>query len=301
MEELLRSILGAERAPLTVHDADQWAAHYDEIARRTPGTVERAFAVGAAMERPAWAFASGYRAALGALVPGGDRETACLCATEEAGAHPRAIRTTLAGGRLHGAKKWATLGMSAHVLWVVAREGEDAEGRVRLRLVRVPADATGVTRRAMPPTPFAPEIVHAEITLRGVLVRDEDVLEGDAWSLYLRPFRTIEDIHVLAALAGWLVATLPPAARAAREDLAALVVTLRALAAAPASSPATHIALTGALRWARACFDAGTAHLSGAPLVWWDRDRALVEVASVARARRADVAWQRLRDQTTGG
>ena len=48
-----------------------------------------------------------------------------------------------------------------------------------------------------PPTPFAPEIPHARITLANVTVRDEDVLPGDGYARYLKPFRTIEDTFVL--------------------------------------------------------------------------------------------------------
>src|SRR5688572_26268883 len=79
---------------------------------RTGSTIERALLGGALADRLGFAFASGYAEALRFLVPDLGGITA-LCATEEAGNHPRAIRTTLADGILRGHKKWATVASEA--------------------------------------------------------------------------------------------------------------------------------------------------------------------------------------------
>src|SRR4029079_2530372 len=99
----------------------------------------------------------------------------------------------------------------------------------------------------MPEPPFTPEITHDEIELDNVQVRDEDLLPGDGFDLYVRPFRTIEDVHVSAALFAYLIRearhhALP---RSLAERLAGLLVGLRALSSEPPSAPEVHIALAG--------------------------------------------------------
>ena len=93
-------------------------------ARAWEDTVERAAVGGLAACCVGWAFACGYEAALARLDPEATRDgsLAALCATEEGGGHPRAIRTTLtpSSGRyaLTGRKAWVTLGAEAAVLLV---------------------------------------------------------------------------------------------------------------------------------------------------------------------------------------
>ena len=86
-------------------------------------------------------------------------------------AHPRAIATKLEsdgdGFTLTGRKKWVTGGPLADLLLVVASTGTDDAGKNRLRLVRVDARAPGVRIEPMPPTPFVPEIPHAQVVLEG--------------------------------------------------------------------------------------------------------------------------------------
>jgi len=265
-------------------------------------TVERAAIAAIAAADLGWAFACGYEAALARLDPaavaGG--KLAALCASEEGGAHPRAIRTALAlraggGLALSGQKSWITLGPDADVLLVVASTGADEQGRNRLRVARVASSRPGVRIEPTPALPFAPTVAHARVTFDDVAVAEEDVLPGDGYDAVLKPFRTLEDTHVLAAALGWAIAV----ARAAGWDRAwigeaiAFVVLLRSIAASPPLAPETHVALDGALRGARRL-------LEGAP--WptaeatacesWERDRALLDVASKARAARFEAAWR---------
>jgi alkylation response protein AidB-like acyl-CoA dehydrogenase len=175
---------------------------------RTGSTIERALLGGAHADRLACAFAAGYSEALRALVP--DLEgIAALSATEAEGNHPRAIRTRLEpaadGFRLTGTKKWATGAAQAAALLVVASIGDDpTTGRNRLRLVRVPTSAPNLVIRSSA-APFVPEIEHAEIELAGVEVPADAVLPGDGYDDYVKPFRTVEDLHVHAALVGYLL------------------------------------------------------------------------------------------------
>ena len=247
-------------------------------------------------DRVGGAFVAGYSAALRTLVPGAPLRTS-LCATESGGAHPKAIQTRLdADGRLVGHKRWSTYATEAELLLVVATTGIDDAGRSRLKLVRVAPDAPGVTVTPMPPPPFTPEVAHAEVTL-DTHVAPGDILPGDGYTDYVKPFRTIEDIHVHGAMLGWMLGL------AARhtwphelvERMLAAVAGLRTLAAAPPLAPTTHLALAGIIALTRELAErAPWATLEPDALARWRRDRPLFEVAGKARAARLEAAWQAL-------
>ena len=278
---VLTKLLTAQRRP---------DAGWEDLREPTGTTVERAAIAGARADRVGHALAIGYSVALEALF--GER-SASLCATEQGGNHPRAILTTLHDGRVTGTKTWATLADRATHLLVVASEGVDPDGRPRLRVVRVRRDAPGVTL-ALSNAEFVPEIAHARVTLEAVA---GDVLPGDGYADYVKPFRTVEDIHVQAAIAGYLigVARQRGFARTIVERLATLASALAALGAADPKAPATHVALGGALAisagiivmledaWAAAPDDEWTR---------WQRDRAILQVAGRARSERLARAWQ---------
>ncbi len=304
IHELLEELLGASRSMPELASLAELRARAAALVQRATSRVERAVLGGFAADRVGYAFAAGYGEALGALVPEvGDRRLA-LAVTEEGGAHPRAIATRLErkgdGFALTGKKRWTTLGLEAEVLLVAASLGVDAAGRNQLRLVRVDASAPGVHRVAMPDPPFAPEIRHAELRLEAVSVRDEDLLEGDGYERYVKPFRTIEDVHVLAAVLGYLVGVGRDRGwpHALEEDLLAHVVALTALAGADPSSRALHVALGGVLRGVAhtvsACDEAWGAGADDEALARWRRDRPLLEVAGRAREARLASAWNAL-------
>lgn len=300
MDALLRFVLDPARVPPAVDDLRSWwdATAPDRAAWTDP--FDRAFAGGACADRLGFAFAGGYAEALRALVPDlPPGSITALCATEEAGAHPRAIRTRLAAigpGRyeLSGRKKWATVASAASSLLVVASTGEES-GRNHLRVVRVRADAPGV-RLHLATTPFVPEIPHAEVELAGVVASDADVLPGDGYDAYLKPFRTIEDLHVHAALAGYLigVARRRGFPRDLQERLLVLAVATRSLAHVDPKAATTHAALAGVLDLAHRSVGELEPLWSAAPdAEWsrWQRDRPLLRVAGSARAARRERAW----------
>jgi hypothetical protein len=266
--------------------------------------IDRALIGGRAARDVGSAFLAGYQAALHALVPSlASGPLVCLCATEEGGAHPRAIATRLEpagdGFRLSGRKRWVTGGPLAERLLVVASTGLDEAGRNRLRLALIDARQPGVTVRPMPPTPFTPEVPHAELELDGVEVAASQLLPGDGYTRYLKPFRTVEDCHVHGALLAHLIGVARRSGwpHTALERLLMLVCAARTLALADPSAPETHLALAGLLdgmhrflfdsepHWA--LVDAGTRAA-------WQRDRPLLEIAGRARAARTEAAWKAL-------
>ncbi|HEU4731350.1 MAG TPA: acyl-CoA dehydrogenase family protein [Kofleriaceae bacterium] len=300
MDALLRFVLDPHRRPPAVDNLRAWwdATSADRAAWTDP--FDRALAGGACADRVGFAFAGGYAEALRALVPDlPPGSITALCATEEGGAHPRAIRTRLTATspgayELSGRKKWATVATAASSLLVVASTGEEG-GRNRLRVVRVRADAPGV-RLHPSVTTFVPEIPHAEVELTGVVATDADLLPGDGYDAYLKPFRTIEDLHVHAALTGYLlgVARRRGFPRDLHERLLVLAVALRSLAHADARAATTHAALAGVLELAHRLAAEIEPLWSAAPddeWARWQRDRPLFRVAGTARAARRDRAW----------
>jgi len=285
-----------------------WPRQVQRCARHTR-PIESAIAGGFAADRLAWAFCAGYQAALRALVPQLPAAAlASFCVTESAGNHPRAIQTSLLPHPdlprqflLDGHKRWTTLGPDSALMLVAARTGPNEPGaRVALKLALVHQGAPGVSLRAMPEISFIPEVAHAEVQFERVLVAEHEVLEGDGYSRYVKPFRTIEDLHVHAATLAYLLREARRLAwpRAWVERAFAALHALVAIAQLDPSSPATHIALAGALNlgaalvgeadacWAAAGDDAASLR--------WTRDRALLAVAGSARVKRLERAWDQL-------
>ncbi|MEO7331905.1 MAG: acyl-CoA dehydrogenase family protein [Minicystis sp.] len=293
----------AEVAPIASIAA--WWERHRALAARGHAPIDLALLGGFGADRLGYAFSSGYQAALRALVPDlpSDRLVS-LCVTERGGASPKAITTTLTpraegGHRLDGAKRWTTLAAEGGLFLVAARQGEDAQGRPRLRVARVGSSASGVHVDAMPETPFVPEIPHAELRFEGVAVREEDLLPGDGYERYVRPFRTVEDVHVNAALLGYLMgeARRNGLDRALIERLAAAVVALRGLSAGDPSAPALHVTLGGLLRTQSALveeIDAAWGAKVSPTHARWQRDRVLLQVAENARTQRLARAWERI-------
>lgn len=272
-----------------------WAAYASaRKAGRTP--LHAAVHVAAGADRLGHAFAVGYPAALEHLIPGIDLPCA-LCVTEAEGNSPRAIATTLeaADGHylLRGTKTFVTFGTLAKALIIAARVGQLPDGRPDLAVVRIPADREGVVLTELPPTPFVPEVVHASLALDGVSVFDEERMPGDGYLGYVKPFRTIEDVHVYGATLGYLLGW----ARRARvvedllPDISASLLALDGLLALDALDPRAHVALHGVHRRVTDLLEGEgftelLATADEGERQRWSRDRALLGIAQKARRAR---------------
>jgi alkylation response protein AidB-like acyl-CoA dehydrogenase len=286
LSDLLARALTAR--PEAIDTLELWLRRHRAIARSYDEPIMAAIAAGAGTDRLAWAFGSGYQCAGRKLVPSiGAERIGALCATETGGAHPKAIETRLAGGALYGTKAFVTFGMEAEVLLVIASEGRSEEKNL-LRAVIVERDATGLTFERMTEIPFVPEISHATIHFDGAR---GTVLEGDGYLEYLKPFRTIEDTHVLAAALAHAM-TLANAAHLKEEFFERALATLLALieiSRLPPLDAATHLALAGVQESVRGLVEQIDAAKVGG---YWERDRALFSVAGKARAQRREAAWR---------
>lgn len=264
--------------------------------------IARAMVGGFIADRPAWAFAAGYREALRRIRPACGEALVALAATEEGGNQPRAIRTRLRatpeGLRLRGSKRFVTMGPVVERILVVAARGQRADGRPELVVVDVPREREGVHVATTPALPFVPELPHGALELHDVSVAPDEVDEGDGYVSLLKPFRTVEDLFVGAAFAAH---ALQVALRGGCDDgfLAAhlaLLASLFALGSADPSAPATQVALEGSLRQLHTQLDA--LPLDSVELEVRERlrrDRALLSVARDAREKRFHTAVPRLR------
>lgn len=305
MSDALARALSGAPDPIELDGPGAWWAQHLDFAKDFHKSSDVALVGGFLADRLGWAFASGYQAAgeaaFGAHLTGARRPTA-LCATEAGGAHPRAIATTLVDGRVDGTKAFVTLGPFAERLLVVASTGE-VDGQNQLKVALVDARHPGVSLHATPELPFTPELPHASVELRDVPALI--VLPGDGYTAYLKPFRTIEDTHVHLALCGYQLQVARRCGFGADlvAALAAQALALTAIARRDPASPATHVALGGAIASAETLIERcapAWSQVDGVVHARWTRDQGLLRVAGGARARRLEVAWARLKGSTGG-
>lgn len=315
--DVFEHLLRASPPRADVPSLDVWLERLTQCPFEEP--FDRALWSGFEADRLGYAFVGGYRAALSRLFmrqssklgtmverryawPSREAHLS-LAATEAGGAHPGAIETVLAeaGGALvlRGEKTFATLASVADELLVVASRGRGLDGKNLLTLVRVRRDAQGLSIEDRPPTPFAPEIPHAHVKLADVAVSSEDILPGDGYAAYLKPFRTLEDTYVLAATLAYVIGTARGHSfdPAVSETAIALAVTLRALTARQPGDPVWHVALAGVFAATHRLIDAHADEWSKAPSAArerWQRDQPLLLVASQARRQRTASAWRAL-------
>ena len=264
-------------------------------------------------DRPAWAMVAGHQAAVRRLVwERGGQELipaggiVAFCASEEGGAHPRAVHSSLGeapdgGFRLEGRKRWATLAPSAAALLVIASVGRDGD-RNRLRALCVPSDRRGIGIAPMDlqgRAPTHPEVRHAIVDLNAVPVAAGEVLDGDGYTDAIKPFRTIEDLYIDAAMTAYNLALARRSRwpEAAVEDLLLLLVAAGALAFGPLDQPAAHLgvaALARATARVRADHEAHWALVDETAAEAWRRAAAGGGVAARAKELRRQGAWARL-------
>ena len=300
-EQLLR---GSVVAPPCETVAQWWLRHRD-LGTSVKDQFGHAIAGGVAADRIGWAFASGYQAALHALFAEAPDERICaLCVTEAEGNSPKAIKSSLRkdgnSWLLNGAKRWTTLGPEGSTFFVAARDEIASGERPSIRIVNVSSGVSGLKIQIMPATNFIPEVPHAQLQFENLKIAPTAILPGDGYAMYVKPFRTVEDIHINAAILAYLVREARRLDWPAQwiERTFSLLIVLQELSKEDPSAPQTHIALAGALA-------IGAGLIAEADGLWdktpadpaaarWQRDRALFGIAARARAARTERAWQRL-------
>jgi len=223
--------------------------------------------------------------------------------TEADGNSPKAIKSTLKGSAgawiLNGAKKWTTLGPDGSLFFVAARDEAASTDRPGIRVARVLANSPGLNIQSMPETRFVPEVPHAQLQFENVKV--EALLPGDGYDHYVKPFRTVEDIHVQAAILAYLMREAQRLGWPEHwiERLSALLAGFATLSDMPPSHAETHVGLAGALAISTGLIDETDAFweksAADPAATRWSRDRELLKVAGGIRAQRTKRAWEKLR------
>jgi acyl-CoA dehydrogenase len=280
-----------------------WKKQHEKELLSWSEPVDMAIAGGFLAPYPAYAFAVGYWAALYRLLPDLPKAPVpALCISEKHGPHPAKIKCRLEKTTdqwlLNGKKHFVTCGHEADLLIVAASTGTLPDGKNRLRMVRVDKGQNGLTVEPLDkPITILPEISHGVVVFSDVVISPTNVLPGDGYQTCIKPFRTIEDLHVIAAILGYLlrIGTLFEWPRPAREQLLALLLNIRTITRADFIAPEIHIATGGAITSLQlllenqaTCWDLVDPRIRSA----WRRDRAVLDIAADARKKRLAAAWK---------
>ncbi len=218
-----------------------------------------------------------------------------LCVTEKRSVRPADLQTRLEGLVLHGQKDFVTAGDSAS-WWLVAARDEAPGQPPRLSMTVVLAGAPGARLEALPALPLMPDVPHSRLLLDGAHC---ERLPGDGWDDYVRPFRLLEDVHVLAALVGWLYGVGHecgwPSPLLLR--LAGILGGCAEVARHPVACVGTQAVLAGLFEQFSALEGQLDAAFAANASTWealWQRDRGLLAIANGARKVRLEKALTRL-------
>lgn len=274
-----------DRIPANPDLAEGFATLLHQLGTVTP--FELATVGGRLMATPGLAFLVGYQAALRMLWPSAPPSLGALCATEQRSLRVADMQTRLSGLRVSGRKDFVTAGDAADWLLVAARSEESGE-TARLSLAVVYPGEPGVRVEKLPAIPLMPDISHGRLFLDNALC---ELLAGDGWDAYVKPFRTLEDIYVLSAMTAWLYGVGHDSAwpQALQLRLLALLAGCAEVSRHAPNNPVGHILLGGLF----AQFDGLKAEINQAlaegPPHWaamWQRDQSVMDLAAGARGKR---------------
>lgn len=269
---------------------DDW---YDALLQRAgeESPLQLAMLAGRLAATPGLAFLGGYQAALRVLWPSAPASLGALCVTEQRSTRPADLQTRLDGLLLGGRKDFVTAADACDWLLVAARdEAPGASPRLALCVVR--NGASGVRVESLPALPLMPDIAHGRLHLQDAQCQR---LAGDGWDDYVKPFRTLEDIHVLAAVLAWIygIALECDWPQALRLRLLALLAGCAEVARLCPRSASTHILLAGLFAQMGALRGELDAAFAAGPASWaalWQRDAGVLDLAAKARAKRLERA-----------
>ncbi|OLF55536.1 acyl-CoA dehydrogenase family protein [Pseudomonas chlororaphis] len=273
------------RLPADPDLAEGFAALLEELGPVAP--FELAVRGARLMATPGLAFLVGYQAALRMLWPSAPPSLGALCVTEQRSLRPADMQTRLDNLHLSGRKDFVTAGDAADWLLVGAR-CEAAGESPRLSLALVYAGEPGVRVEKLPAIPLMPDISHGRLLLDNAQC---ELLAGDGWDAYVKPFRTLEDIYVLSAMTAWLygVGQDNDWPQALLLQLLALLAGCAEVGRQNPSLGSGHVLLGGLFAQFDGLKPAIEQAFAEGPPQWaalWTRDRAVLDLAAGARAKR---------------
>jgi hypothetical protein len=282
-------------------DFSLWKTAYFELEGLFENSVDLSAAGGFMSACPAFMFASGYQSALRYLFGPASLtgKIASFAITETGGGSPSAINTIMElspdGALITGEKSFLTMGLESDIYFTAASEGIADDGRKKIKLVRIEKGAEGA-RLEQFELPFVKEISHARLIMKGVRVTGDKIYVGDGYSSYIKPFRTIEDIHLFASVCGYLMrcTLLHKWPREIFEEAVVLHTALVQAGTASPSAPEIIITVSGVKQMLDSLIkkiEPLWEKTGGPEADLWKRDSALFAVAKNVREKRSSKAW----------
>lgn len=235
-----------QNLPLKTYNATQeWSLAYYQLTKNE-APFNKAILGGFTCQQFSFAFMAGYQAALEKMFPTiAPNELKALCVSEAKGGHPKVIQTTLLNHQLTGVKTYVTAGSDAAHLLVLCKTTESVDGHPLLKIVHVPRQTNNVKVTNFD-LPFMKAVKHGKLVLDNTKITSEQILDGDGYSQYTKPFRTLEDVCVSAAYQAMLLrqALDHQWAEDLRDQLLFNLYTLKNLFSLPPSAKETHLLLS---------------------------------------------------------
>lgn len=306
IDGLINILLSSSIERKTFNTMADWFKDFNQQTRRFDAPIDRAILGGRLSLNMSFAFVSAYQSAIETLFKPQDILLSSFCVTEEKGNHPRNIETRLfkKAGQLFisGSKKFVSGANDSQCLYVACRDeregnGLDSEGRPLIKMVKLFAESEGLDIQAMPALGFVPDVSHGKVFLNKLAISEQQICEGDGYIHYVKAFRSVEDLYVLAAITAyrlgeavegkWPTATL--------ERHISLILAIRSLSKMDLNSSAAHIAISAC----RTSFEELIAQTNSLyeqskpeSYQWWCRDQVLLNVAKTAHQKRTQKAWE---------
>jgi acyl-CoA dehydrogenase len=198
---------------------------------------------------------------------------------------------------LNGKKKYITCAKEADFFLVAASVGISDDGKNNIRMIKIDSKTPGITIVPMKDIHLVPEISHCELIFTDVKIFESDLLPGDGYTDYIKPFRTIEDLHISACILGYLFqnACRYDWGTDIKEIILGRIVSVRNLALSNPTAPAVHIVTGDVLKQIKELFkllEPFWEKVGGEAKQDWDRDKILMTIADKARTRRLQTAWE---------
>jgi len=274
-----------ERLPANPDLAEGFVSLLQTLGAVTP--FELAVAGARLMATPGLAFLVGYQAALRMLWPSAPLSLGALCATEQRSLRPADMQTRLSDLRLSGRKDFVTAGDAAEWLLIAARSEAPGEA-VCLSLAVVYPGEPGVRLEKLPAIALMPDISHGRLYLDNAQC---ELLAGDGWDAYVKPFRTLEDVYVLSAMTAWLYGIGQDSdwPQALQLRLLALLAGCAEASRQAPNNPAGHVLLGGLFAQFEGLKVEIDQALADGPPHWaamWQRDQAVMALGAGARGKR---------------
>lgn len=304
MQTLLSTLIAPSRDRASCSTLMQWLPVWREVqasvADCDPFIASIASSIRA--DRLAWAFFSGYQGAI--LAAFRDRvklgAVAALC-VNEAGRKITDITTAVEfrgdSLYLHGYKSWALAGIDDLNLLVLARRSDVSQkGPGSLVVASLPLHSVGVSRGPSRLQAVVPELVHSEVLFESVSLTLAQLVPGDGYSEYAKPFRVFEDIFVAANTLAYLLAESSTGSWPTTwcQRCIAAISMLHVCSRLDLRDVSAHILVAGSLAFAGDV-------IQGSKSLWkmeqaaahdrWLRDKQILSLGRESRRLRAVGAW----------